>query len=215
MTAVLELPMQTTQASAEANLNGYPKPYRMTVEKYHQLIEAGIFTEHDKVQLIEGRLVEMAPKGVLHATAVSRINRQFSRRFDELAVIRVQDPILLNNKSEPEPDLVVAQLPEIRYMLHHPKPEDIYVVVEAADSTLIYDRDELGPLLAQNGVLQFCLLNIRGRELEDYREPSPNGYRTKCTYSETEGFSLVAFPDVQIKVSDLLPPVLTNEESNT
>lgn len=156
----------------------------------------------------------MSAKGVLHAMAVTRINRQFSRRFDELAVIRIQDPIRLNNRSEPEPDLVVARLPDVRYMLHHPQPEDIYVVLEAADSTLAYDRDELGPWLAQNGVLQFCLLNIRGRELEDYREPSPNGYRTKRTYAEHERFSLVAFPDIQIQVSDLLPPVVTTEESN-
>jgi Uma2 family endonuclease len=99
-------------------------------------------------------------------------------------------------------------------MLHHPKPEDIYVVLEAADSTLAYDRDELGPWLAQNGVLQYCLLNIRGRELEDYREPSSNGYRTKRTYAEHESFSLVAFPDIAIQVSDLLPPVLATEESN-
>jgi Uma2 family endonuclease len=109
MTAVLELPTQSVPA--QIAINGYPKPYRMTVEKYHQLIEVGVFTEHDKVQLIEGRLVEMSPKGVLHAMAVSRINRQFSRRFDDLAVIRIQDPIQLNNKSEPEPDLVLARLP--------------------------------------------------------------------------------------------------------
>lgn len=214
MTAVLEIPTQTATVRNEAYTNGHPKLYEMTVEKYHQLIEAGIFTEHDKVQLIEGRLVEMSAKGVLHATAVSRIVRQFGRRFDDLAVMRVQDPIQLNNKSEPEPDLVLARMPDVRYMLHHPKPEDIYVVLEAADSTLAYDRDELGPWLAQNGVLQFCLLNIRGRELEDYREPSSNGYRTKRTYTETESFSLVAFPDIHIQVSDLLPPKLANEESN-
>ena len=99
-------------------------------------------------------------------------------------------------------------------MLHHPKPEDIYLVMEVSDSTLAYDRKELAPWLAQNGVLQFCLLNIRGRELEDYREPGVDGYRAKRTYSEEESFSLSAFPDISIRVSDLLPPVLTNEEGS-
>lgn len=210
MSAVLEIPTQAQEVTA----NGYLKPYRMTVEKYHQLVEAGIFSKHDQVQLLKGRLVEMTPKGVRHATTVRRTNRVFNRLFGEQSVISVQDPITLNDDSEPEPDVVLSRLPDVRYMLHHPKPEDIYVVFEAADSTLAYDRDELGPLLAQNGVLQFCLLNIRGRELEDYREPSPNGYRTKRTYSETENFSLAAFPDIQIQVSDLLPPVLATEESN-
>ncbi len=209
MTAVLEIPTQKIIAHEEDN--SFPKLYRMTVEKYHQLIEAGILTKRDKVELIEGRIVEMSPKGVLHAMAMMRINRCMYRLFDDKAIIRTQDPILLSNYSEPEPDLVLAQLPEVRYMLHHPKPEDIYVVIEVADSTLAYDRDKSAPLLAKNGILQFCLLNIRGRELEDYREPSANGYRTKRTYNETESFSFAAFPDVEIKVSDLLPPLPTEE----
>ena len=143
------------------------------------------------------------------------IAKIFNQHFANRAVICVQDPILLNDQSEPEPDLVLAQLPEVRYMLHHPKPEDIYVVFEVSDSTLSYDRKEYAPWMARNGVLQLCLLNIRGRELEDYREPAIDGYRTKTTYAETESFSLVAFPEIEIKVSDLLPPVLTNEESST
>ena len=213
MTAVLEIPTQAVLTKAE--FNSTPKLYEMSVEKYHQLIEAGIFSEHDKVELIEGRIVEMSPKGLRHAAAVRRINKIFNQHFADRAVICVQDPILLNDKSEPEPDLVLAQLPEVRYMLHHPKPEDIYVVFEVSDSTLSYDRKEYAPWMARNGVLQFCLLNIRGRELEDYREPAVDGYRTKTTYAETESFSLVAFPEIEIKVSDLLPPVLTNEESST
>ncbi len=212
MEAVLEIPMQAVLTKAE--FNSTPKLYEMSVEKYHQLIEAGIFSKHDNVELIEGRIVEMSPKGVLHATAMTRIARCIIRKFDEQAVIRIQDPILLNDKSEPEPDLVLAQLPEVRYMLHHPKPEDIYAVLEVSDSTLSYDRKEYAPWMARNGVLQFCLLNIRGRELEDYREPGVDGYRAKRTYSEEESFSLSAFPDISIRISDLLPPVLTNEEGS-
>ncbi len=212
MEAVLEIPKQAVLTKAE--VNGFPKLYEMTVEKYHQLIEAGIFSKSDKVELIEGRVVEMSPKGTRHAAAMRRINKIFSKYFAEKAVICIQDPILLNDKSEPEPDLVLAQLPDIRYMLHHPKPEDIYLVMEVSDSTLAYDRKELAPWLAQNGVLQFCLLNIRGRELEDYREPGVDGYRAKRTYSEEESFSLATFPDISIRVSDLLPPVLTNEEGS-
>ncbi len=211
MQAVLEIPTQTVLTKAE--VNGFPKLYEMTVEKYHQLIEAGIFSKSDKVELIEGRIVERFPKVALHATAMRRITRCMFRHFDEKAVIWIQDPILLNDKSEPEPDLVLAQLPDVRYMLHHPKPEDIYLVLEVSDSTIAYDRKELAPWMAQNGVLQFCLLNIRGRELEDYREPGVDGYRAKRTYSEEESFSLTAFPDILIKVSDLLPPVMNHEEA--
>jgi Uma2 family endonuclease len=212
MEAVLEIPTQTILTKAASN--GSPTLYEMSVEKYHQLIEAGIFSKTDKVELIEGRIVEMSPKGVRHTAAMRRINKIFSKLFSEKAVICIQDPILLNDKSEPEPDLVLAQLPDVRYMLHHPKPEDIYLVMEVSDSTIDYDRKELAPWLAHNGVLQFCLLNIRGRELEDYREPGVDGYRAKRTYSEEESFSLTAFPEVVIMVSDLLPPVLTEEGSN-
>lgn len=80
-------------------------------------------------------------------------------------------------------------------------------LVSSRERCRAYDREVKCPLFAQNGIIQFCLLNLHNRELEDYREPEPSGYRTKQTYGENESFNLVAFPKVSVKVKDLLPPV--------
>lgn len=199
----------------EANINSVPvrngragqRP--ITAEEYQRMIEAGIFHEDERIELIEGRIVQMSPKNLKHAIATKRTNRWLAKLLGDRAIIGVQDPILLNDFSEPEPDITLIAPPDNRYTENHPKPKDIFLVLEVADSSIFYDRDEKGPLFARNGIVQYCLLNLQSRELEDYREPSPNGYRSKRTYTEEESFTLVAFPKISIKVKDLLPPVET------
>jgi Uma2 family endonuclease len=120
-------------------------------------------------------------------------------------MIRIQDPIHLDDHSEPEPDVVLAALAEDEYDYHHPTPAEIYLVLEIADSSLDYDRDEKSRLYAQAGIQQYCILNVRERELEDYRQPSINGYRSKQTYTADQSFSLLAFPQLMIEIQALLP----------
>jgi hypothetical protein len=96
--------------------------------------------------------------------------------------------------SEPEPDIALVRPPDERYVANHPRPEDVFLILEIADSSLPYDRDVKCPLFARNGILQ-----LQTRELEDYREPSAEGYRSKKTYAEDESFNLVAFPKLSIK----------------
>jgi len=203
--AALEVPMGV-KFEPPTVLNGIPALRLFTAEEYQRLADIGILDEDERVELIEGRIVQMAPKNVPHAIATKRANRCLTRLLGDQAIVGVQDPILLNNYSEPEPDLVLAAPPDERYLEHHPGPKDIFLVLEVADSSLAYDRSVKGPLFAQNGIIQFCVLNVQGRELEDYRDPGPNGYRSKQTYTEDQSFNLVAFPKISIKVGDLLPP---------
>jgi len=200
---------RSTESSAGPTLalNGPGGLRLFTADEYQRLADVGILGEDDRVELIEGRIVRMAAKNIKHAMATKRANRYFTRLLGDRVVVCVQDPILLNDYSEPEPDIVLAAPPEDRYFDHHPSPKEIYLVLEIADSSLPFDRDVKCPLFAYNKVVQFCLLNLQNRELEDYRQPSRNGYRSKQTYSEEEAFNLVAFPEVSIKVKDLLPPV--------
>jgi Uma2 family endonuclease len=198
----------STEHSAELTLalNGPGGLRLFTADEYQRLADVGILGEDDRVELIEGRIVKMAAKNIKNAMATKRSNRYFTRMLGDRVVVCVQDPILLNDYSEPEPDIVLAAPPEDQYFDHHPRPKEIYLVLEIADSSLPYDRDVKCPLFAQNKIVQFCLLNLQSRELEDYRQPGRNGYRSKQTYSEEEVFNLVAFPEVSIKVKDLLPP---------
>jgi Uma2 family endonuclease len=178
-----------------------------TAAEYQQMAELGILGEDERVELIEGRILQMTAKNVNHAIATKRAIRWFTRALGDKVILGAQDPILLNDFSEPEPDIVLAAPPDDLYLENHPTPKDIFLVMEIAESGLAYDREVKCPLFAQNGIIQFCLLNLQSRELEDYREPEPSGYRTKQTYSENESFNLVAFPKVSVRVKELLPPI--------
>lgn len=207
MSAVLDLPIRTESEISAQLLNGAYPTRLFTANEYQTLADIGVLGEDERVELIEGRIVRMAAKNVNHAIATKRATRLFIRLLGDQVIVGVQDPILLNDYSEPEPDIVLVKPPDERYLANHPTPQDIFLVLEIAESSLAYDRDVKCPLFAQNGIVQFCLLNLQTRELEDYREPGPNGYRSKRTFTAEQSFTLVVFPDLSIHVNDLLPPL--------
>lgn len=196
MSAVLEIPHTIPTA---------PGLRRFTVKEYYSMLEAGILDEDDRVELIRGEIRTMSPKGTKHSASNSRANRCFSQLLGDQVIIRLQDPIHLDDHSEPEPDVVLAALVEDDYDYHHPTPTELYLVLEIADSSLSYDREEKSLLYAQAGIQQYCILNLRERELEDYRQPGTHGYRSKQTYTAEQCFTLVAFPTIEVAVNAVLP----------
>ncbi len=204
---VLELQEKIGVSSANGNDSNL---YRLRVEDYDKMIEQGIFDEDERIELWDGVLIKMSPKGIKHRNSTYLTSTFFQERFGRNVITQSQDPIRLNDFSEPEPDVVLAQAPLSKYALTHPTPEDIYLVVEVAESSIDYDRRKAFKY-ARNGIPQYLILNLNTNEIEDYREPSADGYRSKKTYTENETFNLVAFPDVEIKVSDLMPPKSENE----
>ena len=208
MSAVLEIQEKTLFPQSngdESNL------YRLSVEDYEKMIEYGIFDENEKIELWDGILVKMSPKGIKHANAIRRIDKIIERQLGERVIFSSQDPIRLNDFSEPEPDVALIKPPLEKYDLSHPTPADIFLLMEVAESSLVKDREKVIGY-AQNGIQQYLLLNLKTKEIEDYREPFSDGYRFKKTYTEDEFFSLVAFPDVEIKVTDLFPPKVEDEQ---
>lgn len=202
MSAVLELQENTCILQTngdESNL------YRLHVEDYEKMVEYGIFDEDEKIELWDGILVKMSPKGIKHRNSTYLTSTFFQEKFGRSVITQSQDPIRLNDFSEPEPDVVLAQAPLSKYALTHPTPKDIYLIVEIAESSIEKDRRKASNY-GKNGIPQYLILNLNTNEIEDYREPSSDGYRFKRTYTENESFNLVAFPEVEIKVSDLLPP---------
>ncbi len=208
MSAVLELKEKTPVPQLNANEYNL---YRLRVEDYEKMVEHGIFDEDEKIELWEGILVEMSPKGTKHANAIRRIGREIEKKLGEEIIVSTQDPIRLDDFSEPEPDVALLVPPIEKYDFSHPTPKDIYLVMEIADSSIEKDRRK-SVNYAQNGICQYLLLNLNTNEIEDYREPSADGYRFKKTYTENESFNLAAFPAVEIKVSDFLPPKTENEQ---
>lgn len=179
---------------------------RFTVSEYYKMAEAGIIQPDERVELIEGSIFRMSPKGTGHSAATTLAARFFIENLGNRAVVRIQEPVLLDEHSEPEPDIVLAIPGEKNYAHHHPTPGEILLVMEISDTTLHYDRTVKARLYAQAGIPQYCLLNLNRREIEDYRDPGEEGYRSKQTYTADQSFSLEAFPDLNIPVSNLLPP---------
>src|SRR3977135_3409617 len=159
----------------------FPPALRLfTADEYEKMAEAGIL-EDDHVELVAGRILEMSPKGIGHAVATDRANRCFLLRLGTRVVVRSQNPVRLNDASEPEPDLVLAKPQEREYADHHPTPSEILLVLEVADASLTYDRNAKSVLYSTAGIPQFLILNLKAREMEDHRDAGPDGYRSKGT----------------------------------
>ncbi len=202
MSAVLEI--QKTAPKTEVFQNGQILDARLiSVKEYDQMIEYGILTTKDKVELLNGVIIEKMPKGIKHAALNDLVGEIFRENLGSKITVRNQNPIVLDDFSEPEPDLVLAKLPREIYFERHPAPADIFLIVEISDSTLGRDRFAKGLAYARADIRQYLILNVQDQTIEDYRQPNADGYQSKQTYRSGEAFNLVAFPEIEIKVDDL------------
>ena len=183
--------------------------FRLNVSQYHQMSEAGIFSENDKVDLINGEIIEMSPIGRRHTACVNRLNSVFSQLLGKKVIVAVQNPILLNNLSEPEPDIALLQPRADFYESGHPQPQDIFLLIEVADSSLEYDRDVKIPLYASSGITEVWLVDIYEQVIIVYRYPSENGYSDIQKLSRGEKISIQAFSEINLVVDDILGSIVS------
>jgi Uma2 family endonuclease len=179
---------------------------RFNVDEYYAMARAGILTEDERVELLDGEVVEMTPIGIRHAACVDRLNRRVSsRRFDDRAVVRVQGPVRLDGHSEPAPDVALLRLPLERYSVAHPTPEDVLLIVEVDDTSLQRDRRGKLPLYASAGIAEVWIVNVEDREIEVYREPEGARY-AKIQRVRRGRLTPLAFPDEAIAIEEILGP---------
>lgn len=173
------------------------KRRRFTLEEYHRMGEVGIFHEDDRVELIEGEIVEMSPIGPLHAATVDRIAHVFSRRLGEQVIVRVQNPVEFTTLvSEPEPDVTLLLPKPDFYASGHPGPADILLVVEVMDSTVAYDSGVKLRLYARAGIVEVWLVNVNTRRIEVHRRLTADRYGESHVFGEDDSLAPNAFPDV-------------------
>lgn len=134
--------------------------HRFTVAEFHQMADAGIFTEDHRVELLDGEIVDMSPIGHRHAACVDRLNRLFVIRVGDAAQVRIQNPIVLDDYSEPEPDVALIRPRPDFYESAHPTPGEVFLVVEVADATYETDRRIKIPLYAQSGIREVWLVDL-------------------------------------------------------
>jgi Uma2 family endonuclease len=150
--------------------------HRVSVWEYHKMAEAGIFGEDDRVELIEGEVVDMAPIGSKHAFVVSRLAQFFTLAARNLYLISVQNPIRLDHRSEPQPDIAV--LKPGNYMDNLPGASDVLLIVEVAQSSINLDRSVKLDLYARHAIPEVWLLDLMGGELLVCHQPADGQYRT-------------------------------------
>jgi len=177
--------------------------YPITVTHFQKMIETGIFDEDEQIELIDGELIAMAPIGPDHSSKTRRLNRQFSQIVGDLALVDMQNPIVLDDHSEPEPDLALLRPSDDFYETANPTAKDVFLLVEVADSSLNYDKKTKIPLYARQGIPEVWLINVPNKQVEIYRNPSPKGYRQILFPENKESISPTLLPDVSIKVSDI------------
>ena len=175
---------------------------RFTVEEYHRMAEVGIFQPDERVELIEGEIVQMAPISPRHAGCVINVNRLFVTRLGDRAVVSPQNPVVIQPRSEPQPDVLVLRPRTVSYSREHPTPEDVLLAVEVADTTIRFDRLVKARLYARAGIAEFWLFLTGDGIVEVYREPGPDGYASVTAHGSGQTVSPLAFPAVGFTVED-------------
>lgn len=184
---------------------------RFTLDEYQQLIDLGLFHEDERIELLDGLLVEMSPINPRHAVCVDKLSRVVNHLLYNKAWIRVQAPITIEGRaSQPQPDVAIAVLQPEVYEERHVKAEEVFLLVEVADSSLHSDQTDKLELYASAGVPEYWIVNLVDNRLEVYQEPylletGEGGYKVKRIYLRNDTVSTQAFPECQVALNEILP----------
>lgn len=178
------------------------RPFR--VDEYHAMIEAGILGPDDRVELVDGRIVTMAAIGSRHARSVDLLTECLVTALAGWAIVRVQNPVTLDDFSEPEPDVSVVRRREDYYRDAVPRAEDVYLLIEVADATGGRDRRAKIPRYAVTGIPELWVFDLVAGRLEVHREPTDGGYAVVRVLGPGEIVAPEVFADVDVNVGTIL-----------
>lgn len=170
--------------------------------------ELGILDPNERTELIAGQITLMAAKGTPHILSLRLLSHQLDKLLvDQPVFVSTQDPIQLDDFSEPEPDLAVVRGTELDYADRHPRPSDVYLIVEVADSTLRQDCEIKDKLYAQANIIEYWVLDLKNRQLHLFRNPTSTGYTSHLILTEPNEASPLSFPDITLTLTTILPPI--------
>jgi len=198
-----------------------PSRHLISVDAFHRMGETGILGPRDRVELIDGEIIDMSPIGVLHAAIVARLASYFSQRLGPMGVVWCQNPLRLDDISEPEPDIAILRPRADFYMTAHPGAADVLLVIEVADTSLAYDLGTKVPLYARHGIPEVWVIDAATRQTRVFRRPvssggtgpsGGSGYAEEMGVEPHEAVSCAGVVDdargrVVVELARLLPPV--------
>ncbi len=202
MTTVLE-PTSPAAATPVVALT-LPERYRFTAEQYTRLGEMGILGAEDRVELMDGEILAMGDIGHRHAGQVNRLNRVLSHNSEKMMAVSVQNPLDLGQRYQPQPDLMLLREHADDYAGELPTAADVLLLVEVADSSLVYDQRIKLPLYAQAGIAEVWIVNLDAHQLEVYTQPQGAAYTATRVVQRGETVQIGALPAVTLQADDIL-----------
>jgi Uma2 family endonuclease len=187
-----------------AHASTVPIPYRFTRDEYYRMGDAGLFIDK-RVELLDGEIITMPPQNPPHAGGLTRIPSVLMRLLGTAVAIRVQLPIVLDDWSEPEPDIAVCQPDPDDYMFAHPRADQVLLLIEVADSSLPYDRGRKIPAYARSGIPEYWIINLVDRKIEMFSDPDPAAQRYRTERAAVAGDTLSLPGGIALPAADILP----------
>jgi Uma2 family endonuclease len=177
--------------------------WAVSVADYHRIHEAGILGEDDRVELIDGEVRLMSPIGTQHAAIVNRYAALLNAQVGQTANVSIQNPVQLNNLTEPQPDLMLLRYREDFYAHAAPTPADVLLIIEVSDTTLAYDRLEKLPRYALAAIPEVWITDVHGQAVERHTDPQGNQYATKQTFKRGQRISVQALPTISLSIDSI------------
>lgn len=177
---------------------------RFSIDDYYRMAESGVIAPDERTELLDGQVVCQMPINARHAGCVKRLNQILSRRVADRAIVGVQDPVRLGPFSEPQPDIALLRPREDSYDRSHPRPEDVLLLIEVADSSLDLDRRVKMPLYAAAGIAEVWLMDLANDAVEVYRDPDARGFRQLRRLGRGSSLNALLLPDLQVDIDEVL-----------
>lgn len=181
-----------------------PTAYRFTRDEYYRMAEVGFFQD-ERVELLDGEIIAMSPQLSPHAFSVTQLIYLLITTFGSTAVVRGQLPIVLNNWSEPEPDIAICQPDPHKYKHAHPRADQVFLVIEVAESSLRYDRTRKARAYAASGIPEYWIVNLVDRRVEVFTDPDPAARVYRQQRQVSAGDTLPLPGGYTLAVDDILP----------
>jgi Uma2 family endonuclease len=181
-----------------------PAKHRFSVEEYYRMAETGVLHPDARVELLNGEIIDMSPIGPFHGGVVNYLNEVFTAACRSRWRTTIQNPVRLDDHSEPQPDLVLAKPAPDFYRKRHPQPGDVFLLVEISDTSLTLDHEDKLPAYGRAGITEVWIVNLADLTVEIYREPHFTGFGSKTVLRSGDQAKPQAFPDVAVDVAELL-----------
>ncbi len=178
--------------------------HHLTVNQFQQMIAHGILTKDDRVELLNGEILAMSPINPSHAGIVKRLNHLFSNLIPDDVIVAVQDPVQLDDRSQPQPDLCLLKATADFYQSRHPQPEDVLLVIEVAETSARTDRTVKRPAYARAGITELWIIDLKKKVVEVYRDPVDGKYQTTLLVRGGQTLAPQALPEVVLQAAMLL-----------